>query len=521
MNQIIIRKEIKEDYKKTEHMALRAFWNIHGPACEEHYLVHKLRESEDYIPEISRVAELDGEIVGTIMYSRAKVVDGDKEHEVLTFGPLCVEPTLFRKGVGGRLLEETIELARNEGYVGIVIFGEPEYYPRYGFETCDKFGITDSNGNNFDAFMALPLSAEFSNINGQFYESTVFEKCVNAAPVEEYTKEFPYYKPLKLSCQWLHKERLGRISKVEKNSYTIKFFEKELSAKLKGSFYEEGNCEFPVVGDYVTFLYNPIGESIIVSVCERTSYLKRPNQAKTGVDQPMVANVDYVFIVSSLNDDYNFNRIGRYVSVTLSGNATPVVVLTKSDLCSNPGRYVREVESLSEKVRVHAISAIYEIGLDELDDYLLPGNSICLMGSSGAGKSTLLNAIAGAKYMKTSQIRESDSKGRHTTTHRHLFELENGVTVIDTPGMRELGMADVADGIDDTFSDIVELECQCKFSNCKHDTEPGCAIKGALDNGTLSFERYKLYIDLHTENKNNYAKKKEISKWVKQMKKNR
>ena len=149
MNEIIIRKETTEDYRKTEYMTRRAFWNLHGPGCNEHYLVHKLRESEAYEESISRVAELDGEIVGAIMYSKAKVVDGDKVHEVITFGPLCVEPTHHNSGVGGMLLEETISLAREKGYAGIIIYGEPGYYPKHGFKTCDNFGITTPDGSNF------------------------------------------------------------------------------------------------------------------------------------------------------------------------------------------------------------------------------------------------------------------------------------------------------------------------------------------------------------------------------------
>ncbi|MBR6003864.1 MAG: ribosome small subunit-dependent GTPase A, partial [Lachnospiraceae bacterium] len=177
------------------------------------------------------------------------------------------------------------------------------------------------------------------------------------------------------------------------------------------------------------------------------------------------------------------------------------------------------VETVSEKAKVHAISAIYGIGLEELDEYLTEGTTICLMGSSGAGKSTLLNAISGEEIMKTGAIRESDSEGKHTTTHRQLIELKNGVSIIDTPGMREIGMARTEEGIGDTFSDIKELECMCKFSNCRHETEPGCAVKAAIERGELSMERLMLYKNLSTENTNNYAKMKEISKWNKQRRK--
>lgn len=520
MNNIIIRKETKEDYYATELMTLRAFWNLHGPGCNEHYLVNRLRCAKEYLPELSRVAELDGKIVGAIFYSKAKVVDGDREHEVLTFGPLAVEPTCFSTGIGSLLLKETLPLAKEAGYKGIVICGEPEYYPKHGFVTCDHFDIHHPAFGNSDAFMAFPLNEGFEEIHGYFYEASFFEECEDEEKVREFTEGFPYYKPLKLSCQWLHVEKLGRISEVNKNSYKIKFWEQEIPAKLKGYFYEEGAEKLPVVGDYVTFLYNRQGDSVILSVCERKSFLQRPDQAKTGVMQYMAANVDYLFIVTSLNDDFNCNRIARYVSIAGQGGATPVVILTKSDLCTNVGRYVSEVEQISENVRVHAISARYGIGLDELNEYMTPGTTICLMGSSGAGKSTLTNVLVGEEILKTSEIREDDDKGRHTTTYRKLIELPDHVTIIDTPGMREVGMANVQDGIDETFSDIVELESRCKFRNCRHETEPGCAVKAAIESGELSAKRYALYKNLGRENTKNYAMKKEISKWAKAYKKN-
>ncbi|MCR5686352.1 MAG: ribosome small subunit-dependent GTPase A [Lachnospiraceae bacterium] len=309
-------------------------------------------------------------------------------------------------------------------------------------------------------------------------------------------------------------EKTGRIVEIQRNTYVIRFEDREHTGRLKGGFYGQETSNLPVVGDYVIFSYNPDGDCVIQSVCERKNMLSRPDQAKTGVMQYMVANVDYCFIVTSLNGDYSYNRIARYASVALQGGAVPVVVLTKSDLCPNVGRFVSEVETVSDNIRVHAISALYGIGTDELEEYFRPGITICMMGSSGAGKSTLLNAITGEEIMKTSGIRESDSKGRHTTTHRQLITLENGVSIIDTPGMREIGMAMSEEGIDNAFSDIVELMSRCRFSDCRHETEPGCAVKAAIASGELSEERFALYRNLQNENTRNYAKKKQISKWV-------
>ena len=518
---IIIRKETKDDYYNTELCTLRAFWNIHGPGCNEHLMVHKLRQSEDYLPEISRVAELDGKIVGVIMYHKARVVDGAKETEIITFGPLAVEPTCFSKGVGGMLLKETLRLAREAGYLGIALCGEPDYYPKYGFLRGAGSGLEHAVFGTPDPFMIYPLNEGFEKLRGKFHEAKVFEECDDEAEIAEYTKKFPYYKPLKLSCQWLHRERLGRIKEVQKNSFVIRFWELDIPAKLKGNFYERSFEKLPVVGDYVTFEYNPKGDSTILSVCERTSLLQRPDQAKTGVMQYMAANVDVAFIVTSLNEDYSYNRIARYSSVALEAGVKPVVILTKSDLCADVDRYIEEVKSISDRIEVHAVSALQGIGVDALERYFVPGTTICLMGSSGAGKSTLINTLSGEEVMKTGEVRASDSTGKHTTTYRRLLELGNGVTIIDTPGMREIGIANSEEGVKDTFADIVELESCCRFSNCRHETEPGCAIKAAIQNGELSGERYELYRSLSRENERNYAKKKEISKWIKAEKKAR
>lgn len=222
----------------------------------------------------------------------------------------------------------------------------------------------------------------------------------------------------------------------------------------------------------------------------------------------LAVNFDYVFIVDSLNKNFNVNRITRYISVALKSGAKPVVILTKADLCNDADYYIKEVKSISEKIDICIISAKSGIGMKQLDSYLKRGITILLLGSSGVGKSTLVNAIAGEELMKVSEIRENDSKGRHTTTHRQLIMLPSGVAFIDTPGIRELGMWEASEGIDDTFSDITELFGDCKYSNCTHTTEPSCAIKKAIENKMISNERWRLYCQL--KNEDEWGKNKAI-----------
>ena len=204
---IVIRKEEPYEYYKTEEMTLKAFWNRHHLGCNEHLLVHKLRKSDVYLPELSRVAVVGDEIVGAIYYSKACLKSEEKDgtekvKEVLTFGPLCVAPEWQGCGVGGLLLKETLALAKEAGYEGTVIFGEPKYYPRHGFQTCDHFGITTADGKNFDAFMGIELvEGGLADFGGKFYESEIFEDLPEAEN-EEFTKGFDAPVKRKFPCQW-------------------------------------------------------------------------------------------------------------------------------------------------------------------------------------------------------------------------------------------------------------------------------------------------------------------------------
>lgn len=234
----------------------------------------------------------------------------------------------------------------------------------------------------------------------------------------------------------------------------------------------------------------------------------------------MAANLDYAFLVMSLNDNFNLNRALRYAATVLQEGIQPVAVLTKADLCENVESLKMQFKKMLPQIKVHAVSALTGDGMDELNEYLKSGITIALLGSSGVGKSTLVNALAGTEVMKIGEIREKDAKGRHTTTYRNMIELPSGVIVIDTPGMREIGLCDVDEGLDDTFEDIAELAAKCRFRDCTHTNEPRCAVRQALENGQLSKERFELYRSLHVESRKS-ADMKAIAKARKALNKTR
>lgn len=268
MSRIIIRPERAEDFRKTETMVRRAFWNIHGPGCNEHFLVSIIRKSPDYLPEFSRVAEMDGEIVGAIFYTKAKVVNGAIATDIVTFGPLAVEPTLQSRGIGRMLLEATLPLAKEAGYPGVCIYGEPYYYPKRGFVTCDRFGITDPNGKNFDALMAYPLDSEaFSNVHGKLYESPSFEACEDGEALSEFEKNFPPYEKIKIKEGFLqiYERQFGKVLSEDNGGYTVAFWELKLAASL-ASDYSKTNERAPKAGDTVLFSFRRDGGVVIHTV---------------------------------------------------------------------------------------------------------------------------------------------------------------------------------------------------------------------------------------------------------------
>lgn len=301
----------------------------------------------------------------------------------------------------------------------------------------------------------------------------------------------------------------ARITAVHKERYEIICEYGQTFGRLKASIYfGEGNESFPTVGDFVLIQYNRSGDSLITKTLERKSKFARNDfsghaaaYVKTVKEQVVAANFDYVFIMASLNYDFNLKRIERYLTLAWQSGAIPVVVLTKADLLDDFSDKIRAVEKIAANTGVYAVSAKTGYGIDRLSEYLKPRKTIVFLGSSGVGKSSLVNALAGEEIMAVNEIREDDSRGRHTTTHRQLIMLSSGVIIIDTPGMRELGMWDVSTGLGEAFGDVERYLGQCRFSDCKHQTEPGCAIRAAISSGELPQDRWESYLQLKREAK--------------------
>ena len=299
----------------------------------------------------------------------------------------------------------------------------------------------------------------------------------------------------------------ARIITTYRDRYEIVSDKGKGFARLKkGSFYDNPNAIYPTIGDFVMIEWNSMGDSQIIETLKRDSSFSRASSSAdrnhemhTQHEQLVAANFDYVFIMQSLNDNFNIRRIERYLTLAWESGAIPVIVLTKCDLVDDVESYISEIESVAIGVDVYAISCKAKIGLEKLQKYFKKGNTLVFLGSSGVGKSTLVNTLIGKDVMKTSEIREYDSKGRHTTTNRQLLMLPTGAMVIDTPGMRELGMWNCDDGIDKTFQDVEKYFGTCKFSDCTHTSEPGCKVLEAIKNGELSEERYNAYIKLKNE----------------------
>ena len=308
----------------------------------------------------------------------------------------------------------------------------------------------------------------------------------------------PYYEALASEYPDL---TLGRIVLQEKGLYHIVTEGGcRLPAEVSGKFRFEASVpsDFPAVGDYVMADTNNGNTAIIHHVLHRRSIFLRRAAGTSNTEQAACANIDTIFICMALNNDFNLRRLERYLSASWESGSVPVVLLTKADLCEDLDSKLVQVQSSAIGVDILTTSAIRD-ELDTLLSYMTPGKTVAFVGSSGAGKSTLINHLLGEERLKTGGLR-NDDRGRHTTTHRELLILPGGAMVIDTPGMRELGMWDASEGIDTAFADIEALAEECRFRNCTHSGEPGCAVCEALKTGKLPQSRWQSYLKLTAEN---------------------
>lgn len=291
----------------------------------------------------------------------------------------------------------------------------------------------------------------------------------------------------------------GRIVVQQRGGYRVVTDDGEVDARASGTLLKAASDEErPTAGDWVALEPRP-GETmaLVRQVLPRSTAFIR--KSVRGGAQVVAANVDVAFLVASMNADLNLRRLERYLATAYESGAQPVIVLTKADLTDDVDAVVAQVEAIAFGAPVLAVSAKAGVGLEALAEHLPPGRTAVLLGSSGAGKSTLLNALAGEERMATAEIREDDARGRHTTTHRELVRLPSGGLVLDTPGMRELGLWDADAGVSTVFEDVEALAAQCRFSDCTHAREPGCAVRAAIEAGELPEERLRAYEKLQAE----------------------
>lgn len=324
----------------------------------------------------------------------------------------------------------------------------------------------------------------------------------------------------RLDPETLDRFEIARVMAVHKDSYIVNKGGHDISAELVGKMLYSASSpmDLPTVGDWVLAnFYDQDTLSIIHEVLPRRSFLKRKTPGKRVDVQLIGANIDIGFIIQSLDHNFNLRRLERYLVMVNEANIQPVVLLSKKDLAGAEEirNRIDEILAIMPDLKVICFSNQDQSGLNEIMDLLEPGRTYCLLGSSGVGKTSLLNNLKGDVLLKTKEVREKDSKGRHTTTSRHLIQLDKGGMVVDTPGMREVGNLSVDVGLDETFSEIVELSAQCRFNDCTHTGEKGCAVQRAIQDGLLSELRYENYIKMNREsayNEMSYLEKRDKDK---------
>lgn len=296
---------------------------------------------------------------------------------------------------------------------------------------------------------------------------------------------------------------VGRVVEVHRERYKVMTREGEYEAEVVGSmrFMAKSRDEFPAVGDWVSLSTYENNFAIIHHLLPRLSVIKRQAVGQYGEIQIIATNIDYAFIVQAVDRDFNINRMERYLTICNSSGVSPILVLTKTDLISGQelSAILESIQNRIKNIPVLAISNETQEGYEAIKSTIEKGKTYCMLGSSGVGKSTLTNRLSGRLVMKTDAISQSTHKGRHVTSHRELIVLESGGILIDNPGMREIGITDAANGLETTFDRISVLSQNCRFKDCKHTTELGCAVLHALENGELDRSSYENYMKMERE----------------------
>jgi ribosome biogenesis GTPase len=296
---------------------------------------------------------------------------------------------------------------------------------------------------------------------------------------------------------------IGRVTQEHRERYIVSTGENEFDAEITGNlrFSADSRAGFPSVGDWVSMTIYDSDMAIIHKILPRKSVLERQAVGKFGEKQIISTNIDVALIIQSIDNNFSINRLERYLTICYSANIEPVLVISKIDLSTENDirNACRKIETRDKKVKYILLSNLTQQGLDQILKVLQKGKTYCVVGSSGVGKSTLINNLLKKNMLKTGQISQSTNKGRHITDHRELFVLENGGIIIDTPGMRELGTTDNIRGITTTFQEIFDLSLKCKFTDCKHIDETGCAVIDALAKKTIDKDSFDNFIKIQSE----------------------